>query len=44
MKPVVDVVDFVETDIRCHVTKPPDLEETDCMRPIVPTGSGEDIT
>jgi len=41
---VFDVVDFVEADIRCHVTNPQVSKETDCLRSIVPAASGEDIT
>jgi hypothetical protein len=44
VKPVVDIVDFMEADICCHVTNPQVLKATDCLRPIVLAVGGEDIT
>jgi hypothetical protein len=44
VKPMIDVVHFVEADIRCHVTNPQVSKVADCLRSIVPAASGEDIT
>jgi len=44
VKPVFDVVDFVEADVRCHVTNLQVSKAADCLRSIVAAASGEDIT
>jgi len=44
VKPVFDVVDFVEADVRCDVTNLQVSKAADCLRSIVLAASGEDIT